>query len=43
MTQPNAVDRIRASGIIAIMRASSSDQLLAAAEAVLVVACAPSK
>jgi 2-dehydro-3-deoxyphosphogluconate aldolase/(4S)-4-hydroxy-2-oxoglutarate aldolase len=35
MTKQYAVDRIRASGIIAIMRASSSDQLLAAAEAVL--------
>jgi 2-dehydro-3-deoxyphosphogluconate aldolase/(4S)-4-hydroxy-2-oxoglutarate aldolase len=35
MTKQNLVDRIRDSGIIAIMRASSSDQLMAAAEAVL--------
>jgi 2-dehydro-3-deoxyphosphogluconate aldolase/(4S)-4-hydroxy-2-oxoglutarate aldolase len=35
MTKTGVVDRIRASGVIAIMRASSSDQLLAAAEAAL--------
>ena len=35
MMKQSAVDRIREGGVIAIMRASNSDQLLAAAEAVL--------
>lgn len=35
MSSSTAADRIRECGVIAIMRASSSDQLLAAAEAIL--------